>query len=173
VLYELDGRSALELYKLYLGDQAGGLPAMGLLFPLSVRTGDGGAVVRTILSVDEERQSMTFAGDVPEGSWARLMKANFGRLIGGAAGAARTSLSSSGSAGAALGLCISCVGRRLVLKQRTEEEIEGVREVLGSQAVLAGFYSYGEISPLGEGGGCTLHNQTMTITSFEEPGAEH
>lgn len=167
VLYELDGKSALELYKLYLGEHAAGLPATGLLFPLSLRTRDApGAVVRTILSVDEERRSMTFAGDVPEGAWARLMKANFDRLIDGASGAARSCL--AGTSRPQLGICISCVGRRLVLKQRTEEEVEGVHDVLGPQALLAGFYSYGEISPLGPAVECALHNQTMTITSLEE-----
>ncbi len=168
VLHELDGKSALELYKRYLGEHAAGLPATGLLFPLSLRTGDAAtAVVRTILSVDEQRQSMTFAGDVPEGAWARLMKANSDRLIDGAVGAARACVA-SGSSSPQLGICISCVGRRLVLKQRTEEEVEGVRDVLGAQAVLTGFYSYGEISPLSPSFGCALHNQTMTVTSLEE-----
>jgi hypothetical protein len=169
VLYELDGKSALELYERYLGEHAAGLPATGLLFPLSLRTGDASsAVVRTILAVDEERQSMTFAGDVPEGAWARLMKANFDRLIDGATGAARTCLQRGGLVGPELGLCISCVGRRLVLKQRTEEEVEGVSDVLGPQAFLAGFYSFGEISPLRPSVGCALHDQTMTITSLSE-----
>jgi hypothetical protein len=169
VLYELDGKSALELYKRYLGEHAAGLPATGLLFPLSLRTGGASnTVVRTILSVDEERRSMTFAGDVPEGAWARLMKANFDRLIDGATGAARNCLAHSGAPAPLLGVCINCVGRRLVLKQRTEEEVEGVRDVLGPQAVLTGFYSYGEISPLHPNVGCALHNQTMTITSFAE-----
>jgi hypothetical protein len=96
------------------------------------------------------------------------MKANFDRLIDGAAGAARTCLRGTSARGPQLGICISCVGRRLVLKQRTEEEVEGVRDVLGAQAVLTGFYSYGEISPLSSSVGCALHNQTMTITSLEE-----
>ena len=92
MLFELDGRSALGLYKEYLGDHAKDLPAAGLLFPLCVRAqvGDPG-VVRTILGIDETAQSLTFAGDVPEGSYARLMKANFDRLIDGAAAAARRS----------------------------------------------------------------------------------
>lgn len=169
VLHELDGRSALELYKRYLGEHASGLPATGLLFPLSVRSnGDADGVVRTIISVDEERQTMTFAGDVPVGARVRLMKANFDRLVEGAAGAARESIRPLGPGGPALALCISGVGRRLVLKQRTEEEVEGVRRVLGPQAVLAGFYSYGEISPLVASADCALHNQTMTITSFAD-----
>ncbi len=170
VLYELDGQSALELYKRYLGEHANGLPATGLLFPLSLRTGEGDArVVRTILSVDEAEQSLTFAGDIPEGAHARLMKANFDRLIDGAVGAATTCREAIGASVPDLALLISCVGRKMVLKQRIEEEVEGVAEVLGSAAALTGFYSYGEISPFTPGARCELHNQTMTITTFAEP----
>jgi len=169
VLYELDGQSALELYRKYLGEHANGLPATGLLFPLSIRTKAGeSGVVRTILSVNEEEQSLTFAGDIPEGSYARLMKANFDRLIDGAIGAARISNHAIAPASAHLAICISCVGRKLVLKQRVEEEVEGVQQVLGDQTTLAGFYSYGEISPFIPGAKCELHNQTMTITILSE-----
>jgi hypothetical protein len=169
VLYELDGQSALALYKKYLGEHAAQLPASGLLFPLSLRTKAGDtAVVRAILSIDEKEQNMTFAGDVPEGAYARLMKANFDRLIDGAAGAARTSYQAIGSASPDLAILISCVGRKLVLKQRVEEEVEGVREVMGKRTVLTGFYSYGEISPFTPGAKCELHNQTMTITTLSE-----
>jgi hypothetical protein len=169
ILHELDGQSALELYKKYLGEYAKGLPATGLLFPLSLRTKDGGkGVVRTILSVNEEDQSMIFAGDVPEGVYARLMKANFDRLIDGAVGAAKTSYQAIGSTSPDLALLISCVGRKLVLRQRTEEEVEGVREILGNRTMMTGFYSYGEISPFTPNAKCELHNQTMTITTLSE-----
>ena len=169
VLYELDGQPALALYKRYLGEHASGLPATGLLFPLSLRTRDGGnGIVRTILSVDEREQSLTFAGDMPVGAYARLMKANFDRLIDGAVGAARTSYEAVGSTTPDLGILISCVGRKLILKQRIEEEVEGVRETLGDGTVLTGFYSYGEISPFTPSARCELHNQTMTITTFSE-----
>jgi hypothetical protein len=169
VLYELDGQSALALYRRYLGDHAKGLPASGLLYPLSVRAnGSEPAVVRTILAVDEAAQSLIFAGSVPEGSYARLMKANFDRLIDGAVGAATTSENALCGRRAELAVLISCVGRKLVLGQRIEEEVEGVREVVGSQATLAGFYSYGEISPFTPTARCELHNQTMTITVFSE-----
>jgi hypothetical protein len=169
VLYELDGQSALQLYKKYLGEHAKGLPATALLFPLSVKLkGSDAPIVRTILAVNENDQSMTFAGDVPEGAYACLMKANFDRLIDGAVGAAKTSHMALGSAHADLGILISCVGRKLVLRQRIEEEVEGVREVLGDGAVLTGFYSYGEISPFTPNARCELHNQTMTITTLTE-----
>ncbi len=176
VLFDLDGKPALELYKHYLGEHASGLPATGLLFPLSLRNTEqngmaissNGGVVRTILGVNEAEQSMTFAGDMPEGCYARLMKANFERLIDGASGAAKICAEPLQNNPAQLALLISCVGRKLVLKQRVEEEVEGVREVLGDKTVFSGFYSYGEISPHMQGDACELHNQTMTITTFFE-----
>ncbi|MCP4213984.1 MAG: hypothetical protein GY765_04965, partial [bacterium] len=169
VLYEMDGKSALELYKKYLGKHAEGLPATGLLFPLSLRIREGyPRVVRTILSVDEAEHSMTFAGDIPEGSYAQLMKANFDRLIDGAVGAAKISTENDQGKSPQLAVLISCVGRKMVLKQRVEEEVEGVKDILGANTILTGFYSYGEISPFRVGARCELHNQTMTITTFSE-----
>jgi hypothetical protein len=169
VLYELDGISALDLYKRYLGDHAELLPGSGLLFPLSIRNPeDDSSVVRTILAVDEAAQSLTFAGDVPEGWYGRSMKANFDRLIDGATGAAQNSIVHVSEHNPDLAILISCVGRRMVLRQRTEEELEGVRHVVGPAPALTGFYSYGEISPLTPDAKCVLHNQTMTITSFKE-----
>lgn len=169
ILYELNGESALDLYKKYLGEYAKDLPASGLLFPLSLKTNpcDVG-VVRTILAVDENEKSITFAGDIPEGSYTQFMKANFDRLIDGATSAAKTGYEAIGSHSPDLALLISCVGRKLVLKQRVEEEIESVREVIGKSSVITGFYSYGEISPFTPNAKCELHNQTMTITTFLE-----
>jgi hypothetical protein len=168
VLYELDDKLALPMYKAYLGEHAQGLPATGLLFPLCLLSPDGAEpVVRTILSVNEAQQSITFAGDMPEGVYTRFMRANFDQLVDGAVGAARTSYEPIRSS-PDLAVLISCVGRKLVLKQRIDEEVKGVRTVLGDRAVLTGFYSYGEISPFTPGAICKLHNQTMTITTFSE-----
>jgi len=173
VLYEIDGRPALALYKEYLGERADGLPGTALLFPLALRAsrGDAKSLVRTVLSVDEASQSMTFAGDIPEGAIAQLMRANFDRLIEGAADAAKLTTSRSASpgldAGPSLAIATSCVGRRLVLGQRAEEEVEAAKEALPAHARLVGFYSYGEISPYATGR-CDLHNQTMTLTNLQE-----
>jgi hypothetical protein len=169
VLYELDGKPALDLYKQYLGELADGLPGTGLLFPLSIKVeGQNEPLVRTILGVNNEDGSMTFAGNMPEGTYARLMKANFDRLVDAAAEAAAHSLEKLDDNNAELAICISCVGRKLVLDQRIDEEVESVRDVLGQNAVIAGFYSYGEISPMERNSKCELHNQTMTITTLSE-----
>ncbi len=173
VLYEIDNEPALALYKKYLGDKAKELPGAGLLFPMSLRLknpdGQEVEIVRTVLAVDEAAGSVTFAGDMPEGVYAKLMKANFERLIDGAAGAASMSAEAFTSMKPELAILISCVGRKLVLKDRIEEEIEAVQSTLGDQAALVGFYSYGEICPTAATEKqCQLHNQTMTITALKE-----
>ena len=173
VLYELDGQPALPLYKQYLGDRAAGLPATALLFPLALRrdSQDAKSLVRTVLSVDEAAQSMTFAGDIPQGFRARLMRANFDRLIGGAGESAQMTLVGADHppGAACLAVAVSCVGRRLVLGERTEEELESALTVLPPGTQQVGFYSYGELSPYVQGAGpCDLHNQTMTLTTITE-----
>ena len=169
VLYELDGKPALELYKTYLGDRAAELPASCLFFPIAIRADETSdrTLVRTILAIDEERQSMTFAGDIPENSMVQLMRANFDRLIEGASQAATLTRSEGDSLTPTLAIAISCVGRRLVLGERSEEEIEGTMDVLPQGTTQTGFYSYGEISPY-TNGRCELHNQTMTLTTISE-----
>jgi hypothetical protein len=169
VLYELDGRPALQLYKEYLGERAAGLPATGLLFPLALRANesDSKSLVRTILAVNERDQSLTFAGDIQEGTLAQLMKANFDRLVQGASEAATSTKLSANGGSNTLAVAISCVGRRLVLGERIEEETEATLDVLPPGTQQVGFYSYGEISPYAAGT-CDLHNQTMTLTTFSE-----
>jgi hypothetical protein len=174
VIHEIDGQPALLLYKKYLGDKAKDLPGSGLLFPLQIRRDetDERPLVRTLLAVDEASQSLTFAGDTPQGFRVRLMKANFDRLVKGAGDAADTIRMSLAEhdvqSPAHLAVAISCVGRRLVLGARTDEEIEATTRVLPRGTELVGFYSYGELSPHVRGAACELHNQTMTLTVFSE-----
>jgi hypothetical protein len=167
VLFELDGKPALALYKEYLGERASGLPATALLFPLALKQDGPGDdyLVRTILAVDENEQSMTFAGNIPQDSLVQLMRGNFDRLITGASEAAL--LTKSEDPQNTLAIAISCVGRRLVLGERAEEEIEATIDVLPPGTQQIGFYSYGELSPY-TNGRCELHNQTMTLTTISE-----
>lgn len=168
VLSEIDDKNVLDLYKNYLGKYADELPGSALLFPLAIKIDDSEEpIVRTILSIDENNSTMTFAGDIPEGSKVRFMKANFDRLIDAASGAAGACLDIN-SFTPKLALLISCVGRKLILGSRIDEEVEAVSEIFGKQTMLTGFYSYGEISPLKPFADCVLHNQTMTITSLNE-----
>jgi hypothetical protein len=171
VLFELDDKPALDLYERYLGDEAAGLPSTGLLYPLLIKDPANSAhsVVRTILAVDGEKRSMTFAGDVPIGWTAQLMRGHFDRLADGASEAARQAsvlLDHPDSDVAAI--MVSCIGRRLLMGQSIIDEIAAADANFGSSVRSVGFYSYGEISPHAVSGICELHNQTMTITTIKE-----
>jgi hypothetical protein len=169
ILYELDEKPALLLYKKYLGDRAKELPASGLLFPVAIRENsqDSKEIVRTILGIDEPSQALIFAGDMPSGYVARLMRANFDHLITGANNAALKAAEKQKKASPLLAIAISCIGRRLLLGEYTEEEIEATLDSFPKHTRQVGFYSYGEISPFSTGH-CDLHNQTMTITTISE-----
>lgn len=168
VLMELEGQNALELYKKYLGSESKNLPGSALLFPLSlIVPGTKKPVIRTILSIDEEAKTMTFSGDVPEGSKVRFMKTSSNNLITSASFAAQQVVQNV-PATPCFALLISCVGRKLLLKSRIDEEVEVIKNVFGAAVVMAGFYSYGEICPAHDCNHCQLHNQSMTITTFCE-----
>ncbi len=168
ILYELDNQPALDLYKKYLGDKASELPQSALLYPLSVKSKDKKeSIVRTILTIDEETNAMILAGDVPEGSTVQLMMANIDHIVDGALQAAELGMKNRANK-PELAILISCIGRKLVMDQRVEEEIEEVIESIGEQTIVSGFYSYGELAPFEGNINCELHNQTMTLTLFSE-----
>ncbi|MBL8512189.1 MAG: FIST C-terminal domain-containing protein [Betaproteobacteria bacterium] len=170
LLYELDGVPALEIYKKYLGEYAHDLPASGLLFPFSVLDDQyaNSGLIRTILGVNESDGSLILAGDISAAKYLQLMHATTDALVDGAHAAAESAFQALRTPGTLLGLLVSCVGRKLVMGARVDEEVEAVANVLGSQTVLTGFYSNGEISPFLRGPECKLHNQTMTITTIGE-----
>lgn len=170
VLYELDGESALSVYETYLGDKAKELPASGLLYPFAIIEGEKEetGLIRTILGIDKDKGSLTLAGDVPDGGFLRLMHTGSDGLVAGAEGAAEQTKSNHSDDLAGLAILVSCVGRKIVMGQDTDEEVEVVKDVLPQGTTLAGFYSYGEIGPFEKANCSMLHNQTMTITFLTE-----
>ena len=168
ILYEIDGQPALDLYKKYLGDKADMLPQASLLYPLNVtRQGKSKAVVRTILGINNHNSSMTLAGDVPVNSKVQLMMASVDGIVEGAKTAAKLAMQNRNTK-PEIAILISCVGRKLVMNQRVEEEVEEVQNIIGSTAAITGFYSYGEMAPFTDSTFCELHNQTMTLTLISE-----
>lgn len=170
ILYELDGEPALALYKKFLGKSAEKLPAAALMFPLLLDPKKDAAsrnTVRTILGVDTGAQSMTFAGDMPEGAHVRFMLVNDGSLVAAARNCAALCAGQIAPQAPVLSLMVSCVGRRLAMGGATEDEIEAVFAKLPPGSIQAGFYSYGELGP-GNHGACDLHNQTITLTWMQE-----
>lgn len=167
-LYELDGQPALDLYKKYLGDKAKDLPGAALLYPLNVKSSnEKQSIVRSILNIDEEQNAVVLAGDIKENSKVQLMMTNVDNIANASECAAKQALEHRKNK-PELAILVSCIGRKLVLDQRVEEEIDEVIEVIGKDAVISGFYSYGEIAPFNDEMACQLHNQTMTVTLISE-----
>ena len=168
ILYELDNQPALDLYKKYLGEKSKELPGAALLYPLNVKSNnEEQSIVRSILNIDEDSNAMILAGDIPENSKVQLMMTNVDNIANASERAAKQALELRKNK-PQLALLVSCIGRKLVLDQRVEEEIEEVVEVVGNQTTISGFYSYGEIAPFHGENTCQLHNQTMTITLISE-----
>ncbi|MDD7913956.1 FIST signal transduction protein [Polaribacter ponticola] len=168
ILYELDGKPALDLYKRYLGEKSNELPSAALLYPLKVKSSDERkSIVRTILNIDEEENSMILAGDILKESKVQLMMTNVDSIVNAAEVGAIQALDLRDKK-PELAILVSCIGRKLVLDQRVEEEIEEVMEVVGEGTTICGFYSYGEIAPFDGEMNCQLHNQTMAITLISE-----
>ena len=168
-LFEIDGENALMLYKRYLGNFAEELPASALFFPIAVlKDNIEEFTVRTILNVNEEKGSMTFAGNVPQGSRIRLMRTNTDQVIKMASNAAVEAVSKNGTQ-IPLALIFNCIGRRLVLDSRANEEIQSITRNFTEATTVAGLYSYGEFSKRTSiGNHCELHNQTVVVTIFDE-----
>lgn len=167
-MYEIDHKPALDLYKNYLGSKSKELPGAALLYPLNVKSKNTNkTIVRTILNINEENNSMILAGDISEGSLVQLMMTNVDSIINAAETGAEQALKNRKNK-PELALLVSCIGRKLVLDQRVEEEVEEVIEVIGKNTLISGFYSYGEIAPFEEEIECQLHNQTIAITLISE-----
>jgi hypothetical protein len=172
-LNEIDGQPALDLYVKYLGDEADALPGAALLYPLQIWDPNSNAepVVRTILSIDEEDRSMTFAGDIPTGWNAQLMVGHQGALVDGAREALANAMQRNPPAdicGDRLNLLVSCVGRQLCMQSHTSDEVMEIHRASPHSTKIAGFYSYGEIASHGGAQSTGLLNQTMAVTHLWE-----
>ena len=110
---------------------------------------------------------MVLAGDILENSTVQLMMTNVDNIVNAAEIAAQQAMHLRTSK-PELAILVSCIGRKLVLDQRVEEEVEEVIEVVGKETTVCGLYSYGEIAPFEGESNCQLHNQTMTITLISE-----
>ena len=168
IIYEIDHKPAIELYKKYLGDKINDLPNSALRFPLSIKDNvdDINEVILVMMGMNLDG-SLIYGGDIKEGSTVKLMKTNVSNLLDGA------SLSAKGikehNKKASLSIAISCAARRSVLKQYCTEEVAVTKDILPLNTNIIGFYSYGEIAPFSNQlSKPLLHNQTMTITTIYE-----
>ncbi len=171
VVMELDGKPALPLYKMYIGDHSSkGLPGSGLKFPFAIIEEGKRDIekIRTLLAINNNDNSLTFAGNVDEGETVRFCQSTHDRLVEGAGDAAHLVADHASTNQTGLAVCVSCVGRKGVMAEQVVDEVKLVQQILGAQTALTGFYSYGEFAPRPDTADSVLHNQTMTIGYLSE-----
>ncbi len=171
VLYELDGQPALDVYKRFFGKHVEKLPMVGIEYPLCLldrsdplENPDYSIILRASVSVNPQEGSVSFSGEIPEGSMVRLTCGDPKSTLEAAERAARMALLDLGDCDPALVFFFSCMARRIVLGRRIQEEAERVRGQIGIEVPLLGFYTYGEFCPTKRGGPNLIHNETATIS---------
>ena len=174
IVKRIDGIKALDLYRELLGDErTKRLPGIFLEYPFGLIdekvsiSGEEYFQLRCGLTADESDGSITCAGSIPEGSAITITTGSRGDLINGAKLAAEQAKASLGDATPKFIMVFSCVGRKLVLGRRVEEEIAIVKKTIGNDVPLIGFYTYGEIGPIDKKRNslceAKFHNETLVI----------
>jgi hypothetical protein len=155
----IGGRPAVEFYDRYLGraDQ----PA--LANPLAVFEGDtADFYLRTPTMFDRDSGLVSFLGVIPEGATVQITVAATDEIVEGARASIADALAAfPGGRTPGGALLYSCVTRRFLLGTRAGREIEQVREELGNDVPVAGFYCVGEIAPMPQADVSQFHNATM------------
>lgn len=168
VVYEIDGQSAIDLYNKYLAEKAENIMVSRLAYPLNViQPGKDYAIVRTILDIETTDGSIVLAGNCAQDSRAQLMMGSVHGIVQGAEQAAKYAMQGRKN-NPQLAILVSCMGRKAIMGQRVEEEIELIQEIIGAHVPVTGFYSYAEMAPVHDRYECEVHNQTMTLTLFSE-----
>ncbi|MEQ9308581.1 MAG: FIST N-terminal domain-containing protein [Balneolaceae bacterium] len=166
VVYELDHKPALDLYKSHLGNDVLGLPGTALLYPVSISYGKQSEVfVRTVHNIDEKSKSIILGAEINEGETLSFMRAEFDDPFEGVVNASLSALENVSEP--QLAIIISCIGRKLLFGQSIQTEIDIIKEGLGNSPTLIGFYSYGEICPTKKTF-AQLNHQMITITTLSE-----
>jgi hypothetical protein len=174
IVKEFEHANALELYKDFLGEErAERLPAVCLEYPFGIIDNNPSDSTESLfqlrcgLSVDHEKGTIALAASIPEGSEVTLTTASRGDIINGAREAAAQAKKSLGDATPMALIMFSCVGRKLVLGRRIQEEVDAVRECIGHDVPIIGFYTYGEIGPIDktkpELSSVKFHNETVVL----------
>jgi hypothetical protein len=161
IVYEIDGQPAVEFYKNYLDITADDMPQVGIEYPLEVRLRNGQVVYRAVLDIDEENNSLVFAGHVEEKAWVRISAPRGRNIINEVEASVVNVLKDNPDFKPQFALLFPCCSRKQVLGHLTSLEIEGVYK--NSPVPMIGFFAYGEIGAFPDG--YCFHNETF-VTAF-------
>lgn len=175
VIRKIDGKDAGHLYEYYFGKTLAELRKeiayINILYPIGIHLpGESEYILRNVIAINDDGSIVT-QGDVPAGSTVRLMIGTKESAIEAARQAATQVKAALRQKKIDFAIIVSSVSRACLLGRNADAEIKTIREVLGKDTPLAGFYSYGEYAPLGSTslyGQTYLHNQSVSILGVSE-----
>jgi hypothetical protein len=169
-LYELNGRPAAQFYQDTFGEHVDflhqeSLGRAGVLYPLGMSTPHSTEfLLRAAFSLEADG-AVHYAADLPEGAEVCLMIGSVEGAVKAARIAAMEALSQMQGRTPQMAFVFNCIARRRMFGRHAVEEIETIRDIIGMQVPVAGFYTFGEIAPV-EGlktNPTSFHNETVVI----------
>ena len=157
IVYEIDGKPALDFYHHYLG-----LLPPSIEYPLAVfdQNGDN-FYIRAPIAYNQESGSITFFGDIPDQAVIKIAEAGYEDILAASKTSFMNALDNYPGAEPSAILFFSCVARRQILGTRAKEEYQNIKLCLTDYLPACGFYSYGEIAPIEGISQMQFHNETF------------
>ncbi len=166
-IIELDNTPAIQAYVRVLGALAVEIPdealgRMALTNPLGVPEVTGEYQLRHPISAQDDG-SILCAASIAEGSVVRMMTATVNEGVAAVRKATRAALAGLGRAEPALAIVFNW-GVRLMLRPMEEmrRDVSAIREEIGPDVPMAGFFTYGEQAST-PGGPVSFYNESCVI----------
>lgn len=157
IIYEIDGKPALDFYHHYLNDYK-----PDSAYPLAVfPPGEERFFLRGAISYDLEEGSVKVSGDVPEQSIVQITDTTLEDVVNASAASFAEAWKNYAGTEPKAALCFSCAWRRWVMGTRANEEYQALAPALQDKIPASGFYTYGEVAPLQDNGQTFFHNTTF------------
>ena len=166
VVHGIDGKSALEFYRHYMGEYTRGatMPA----YPLGVWPQNGDPFyVRSPIFIQEDTGSVIFSGAVAEGSEVQMMQVDRPNIGKGARASIAAAIGSVPGGAPSVVFVVSCTTRNEMLGTQVSEEARIVQAGAGDVPIF-GFYAYGEYAPAGPHQPALFHNETCVTVAIGE-----
>lgn len=171
LLYELDGRPALEIYRELLPNETitpDNFRMISRYHPIGFVQAGSEPLVRLPLAVTDDG-ALSCVGTLPGDAFAYIMEGNPGSLIEAAAVAAERAMAALEGKPPAVAIVINCVTRPPLLGDQSQAEIDRIRSVLGATTPFIGMYSFGEIAA--DDGPPAFHNKTVAVCVLGSSGS--
>jgi hypothetical protein len=171
VIYEIDDKPVLEILKDYVTDEEIEDWAkivmtfsFGLKAPGYMQDYDEYIIRGMVGGKDDATGSVTIPTEMPEGTSIWLTRRDYEKLTKGVERAAEAIKAQLGEEPARLVLQFDCAGRgkAILREQQRLQLLKMLRQEIGLDVPWLGFYTYGEIAPVGEHN--HFHNYTVVLT---------